>query len=102
MAVFRPAVLRGASQAAKATGNKAAALSPALRFHALRHPYASLCVAAGLDYMSVCWFMGASKPTTTLAIYTHLLNTDDHSDAMAARRDGRQVEVRVERGAALC
>jgi hypothetical protein len=29
-------------------------------------------------------FMGHSKPTTTLAIYTHLFNTDDHADAMAA------------------
>ena len=28
--------------------------------------------------------MGHSKPTTTLAIYTHLFNTDDHSGAMAA------------------
>jgi hypothetical protein len=26
----------------------------------------------------------ASKPTTTLAIYTHLFNTDDHAGAMAA------------------
>lgn len=28
--------------------------------------------------------MGHSKPTTTLAIYTDLFNTDDHADAMAA------------------
>ena len=43
-------------------------------------------------------FMGYSKPTTTLAIYTHLFNTDDHADAMAAlgamasaRADGENV-----------
>jgi integrase len=35
-AVYRPAVLR-ASRAATATGDKAAALPPELRFHALRH-----------------------------------------------------------------
>lgn len=28
--------------------------------------------------------MGHSKPTTTLAIYTHLFNTDDHAEAIAA------------------
>ena len=29
-------------------------------------------------------FMGHPQETTTLAIYTHLFNTDDHADAMAA------------------
>ena len=29
-------------------------------------------------------FMSHPKATTTLAIYTHLFNTDDHADAMAA------------------
>jgi len=76
-AVFRPAVVR----ANRLT--PAANLPKALVFHGLRHTYASLCVAAGLDYMAVCRFMGHSKPTTTLAIYTHLFNTDDHADAMA-------------------
>ncbi len=28
--------------------------------------------------------MGHARPSTTLAIYTHLFNTDDHADAMAA------------------
>ena len=78
-AVFRPAVVR-ANRAAPAT----AALPGGVVFHSLRHTYASLCVAAGLDYMAVCRFMGHSKPTTTLAIYTHLFDTDDHADAMAA------------------
>jgi hypothetical protein len=29
-------------------------------------------------------FMGHPKETTTVAIYTHLFITDDHTDAMAA------------------
>jgi integrase len=69
-----------------------------LTWHALRHTYASLCVAAGLSALEVSRFMGHSKPTTTLAIYTHLFNTDDHADAMAAlgamasaRADGENV-----------
>jgi hypothetical protein len=53
-------------------------------WHALRHTYASLCVAAALSGLEVSRFMGHSKPTTTLAIYTHLFNTDDHAGAMAA------------------
>jgi integrase len=53
-------------------------------WHALRHTYASLCVAAKLSGLEVSRFMGHSKPTTTLVIYTHLFNTDDHAGAMAA------------------
>jgi integrase len=82
-AVFRPAVVR-AIRAATVSGEKAAALPTGLTWHALRHTYASLCVAAGLSALEVSRFMGHSKPTTTLAIYTHLFNTDDHADAMAA------------------
>jgi integrase len=58
-------------------------LSAALKFHALRHTYASLCVAAGIPPLQPSRFMGHSKVTTTLSIYTHLF-ADDHSDAMAA------------------
>lgn len=77
-AVYRPAVLR----ANRLAGGPIVA--PQLTLHALRHTYASICVAAGLDYMQVCRFMGHAKPTTALSIYTHLFNTDDHSGAMAA------------------
>jgi integrase len=96
-AVFRPAVVR-AIRAATVSGEKAAALPPGLTWHALRHTYATLCVAAGLGALKVSRFMGHSKPTTTLAIYTHLFNTDDHADAMvalgamaSARADGENV-----------
>jgi integrase len=65
-------------------GDEAAALPAGLTWHALRHTYASLCVAAGLSPLEVSRFMVHSKPTTTLAIYSHLFNTDDHADAMAA------------------
>lgn len=75
-AVFRPAVLR----ANRLTPT--AQLSPELKFHSLRHTYASLCVAAGLELVEVSRFMGHAKLTTTLDIYTHLFNTDDHASAM--------------------
>jgi integrase len=76
--VYRPAVLR----TNRLTPTEA--LSPALKFHSLRHTYASLCVAAGIPPMELSRFMGHSKVATTLGIYTHLFNTDDHADAMAA------------------
>ncbi|MGO9071144.1 hypothetical protein [Mycobacterium sp.] len=38
----------------------------ALKFHALRHTYASLCVAAGIPPLQLSRFMGHAKVTTTL------------------------------------
>ncbi|MGV0580309.1 tyrosine-type recombinase/integrase [Mycolicibacterium elephantis] len=75
-AVYRPAILRA---------NRlypSAAISPELKFHSLRHTYASLCVAGGLDYVEVSRFMGHASPSITLGVYTHLFNTDNHSEAM--------------------
>jgi integrase len=76
--VFRPAVAR-----ANRLGGRDPVLPPALKFHALRHTYASLCVAAGIPPLHLSRFMGHAKVTTTLAIYTHLFD-DDHADSMAA------------------
>lgn len=81
-AVYRPAVLR-ANRAATASGTTGALLPPQLRFHALRHTYASLMIAAGRPMFEVARFMGHSKPSTTETVYAHLL-ADDHTDAMAA------------------
>lgn len=67
---------------ANTTTNKAA-LPPNLTFHALRHTYASLCVAAGIPPVEISRFMGHSKVTTTLTIYSHLFPSD-HTDAMMA------------------
>jgi integrase len=68
--VFRPAVVR-------------AGLSPDLRFHSLRHTYVSACVAAGIEPLKISRYVGHSKVTTTLDIYTHLFG-DDHADEMSA------------------
>lgn len=81
-AVYRPAVLR-ANRAATATGATAAAPVAQLKFHALRHTYASLMIAAGRPMFEIARFMGHAKPSTTETVYAHLL-ADDHSDAMAA------------------
>jgi integrase len=76
-AVFRPAVLRANRLTPKA------GLPQQLKFHALRHTYASLCIAAGRPPLEVARFMGHAKVTTTLGVYAHLY-ADDHADAMAA------------------
>ncbi len=46
-------------------------LPPKFKFHGLRHTYASLCAAAGIDVAEVSRNLGHSKVTTTLDIYTH-------------------------------
>ncbi|PBC51162.1 site-specific integrase [Rhodococcus sp. ACS1] len=76
-AVYRPAVLRANRL------DLGVRLPPALKFHALRHTYASLCVAAGISPLEIARFMGHAKVTTTLTVYAHLFE-DDHADAMAA------------------
>ena len=81
-AVYRPAVLR-ANRAAEAARNRGAVLPPQLKFHAPRHTYASLMIAAGRPMFEIARFMGHSKPSATETGYAHLL-ADDHSDAMAA------------------
>ena len=77
-AIYRPAVLRanGLSPTAK--------LSPSQSFHSLRHTYASLCVAAGIEPIDIAELMGHRDVKTTLTVYAHLINTDDHAGNMAA------------------
>ena len=75
--VFRPAVLRANRLASETV------LPPNLTFHSLRHTYASLCVAAGIPPLEISRFMGHSKVTTTLTIYSHLFPSD-HSQHMMA------------------
>ncbi|WP_335582830.1 tyrosine-type recombinase/integrase [Mycobacterium adipatum] len=62
--MFRPAVAR-----ANRLGGSNPVLPPALKFHALRHTYASLCVVAGIPPLQLSRFMGHAKVTTTLSIY---------------------------------
>jgi integrase len=85
-AVFKPAVLR-------------AGLSPDLRFHSLRHTYASLCIEAGIQPLEISRFMGHSKVATTLNIYAHLLKSD-HSDSMSKLGGLSTGPIRTATGAA--
>lgn len=77
-AVFRPAILR----ANRLT--PAAAISPALKFHSLRHSHASHCIAVGMPVEKLSRRLGHAKIGTTLGIYVHLLPDDDAAADMAA------------------
>lgn len=68
-AVYRPAVLR----ANRLTPT--AALPPELKFHALRHTYASLCVAEGIKPAKLSDRMDHANVQTTLDVYVHLFPT---------------------------
>lgn len=53
----------------------------AVRFHDLRHTYASLMAREGVSRDNVAKYMGHSNPLITMTIYTHLWEDDATSDA---------------------
>jgi site-specific recombinase XerD len=42
-------------------------------FHALRHHFASVLLADGVDVQALSEYLGHEKPGFTLAVYTHLM-----------------------------
>jgi integrase len=72
-AVHRPAVLRTNRLTPGAN------LAPGQSFHSLRHSYASLCLAADIRPIDIAELMGHRDVKTTLTVYAHLINTDDHT-----------------------
>jgi integrase len=59
---------------------------PPLRFHDLRHTFAShLIVDLGLDVAQVSRILGHSRVTTTLDVYTHLFDQARHGAEIRAR-----------------
>jgi integrase len=53
---------------------------PGLKWHSLRHTYASLMAGAGIDIYKVSRWMGHSNVAITDGIYTHLFATDHSAD----------------------
>ena len=54
------------------------------RFTRCATSYASLCLAAGIRPVDIAELMGHRDVKTTLTVYAHLINTDDHTGNMAA------------------
>lgn len=55
---------------------------PAVRWHDLRHFYASACASAGIPIERVAKYMGHADIGTMCKHYLHLFS-DDHTDDMA-------------------
>lgn len=51
-----------------------------LSLHSLRHTFASLLIASGLNVVFVSRQLGHAKPTTTLAVYAHLFAQAEHAN----------------------
>jgi len=73
---------------------------PALRFHDLRHTFAShLILDLGLDVAQVSRILGHARITITLDVYTHLFADARHAreirTRMAASEFARLLEPRV-------
>jgi len=58
-----------------------------LRFHDVRHTYASLLVAEGLNVVFVSRQMGHSSPDITLRVYSHLWGAAEHAIKARAALD---------------
>jgi len=52
-----------------------------IRFHDLRHTYASLLIANGEDVVRVSRLLGHASPTITLNVYSHMLPKDHYGSA---------------------
>jgi integrase len=51
-----------------------------ISLHSLRHGFASLLIAKGLNVVFVSRQLGHANPTVTLSTYAHLFERADHAD----------------------
>jgi len=58
---------------------------PRLRFHDLRHTYASLLIAQGVNVAFVSRQLGHASITTTLNVYAHLFDHAEHAASVIGR-----------------
>jgi integrase len=81
---YRNVVRRGLDEAREAAG---LAAEPRLRFHDLRHTFASLLIARGLDVVFVSRQLGHADPSITLRVYAHLFDAEKHARAASYALD---------------
>jgi integrase len=82
---LRNAQRRGLGRAAARAGLEDSGWPP-LRFHDLRHTFAShVIVDLGLDVAQVSRILGHAQITTTLSVYTHLFDDARHAQDLKAR-----------------
>src|SRR5262249_4318544 len=56
---------------------------PGVTFHGLRDAHASPLIAGNIEIVTICKRFGKHRPMLTLAIYAHMLHTDDSKAAVA-------------------
>jgi integrase len=66
---------------------------PRLRFHDLRHCFASLLIAQGVNVAFASRQLGHASISTTLNTYTHLFDHAEHAKSVIERLEGRFGEV---------
>ena len=66
---------------------------PRLRFHDLRHTFASLLIAQGVNVAFASRQLGHVTVSTTLNVYTHLFDHAEHAVTVMERLEGRFVET---------
>ena len=57
---------------------------PTLRFHDLRHTFASLLIAQGANVVFVARQLGHASPDITLRVYAHLFDSAEHAERVSA------------------
>jgi integrase len=64
-----------------------------LSLHSLRHGFASLLIAEGLNVVFVSRQLGHANPTITLGVYAHLFERADHAAAARAALEASYAET---------
>lgn len=77
---------RGLEPALKAAGLTRAGR---IRFHDLRHTFASLVISGGANVVFVSRQLGHASPAITLGIYAHLFDQAEHAETMRSGMEAR-------------
>ena len=74
-----------------------------MSFHSLRHSYASVLIASGLDILTISRRLGHGSPNITLDVYGHLLRDTgtEAADAIEAALTGK-VHDKEQKAKYLC
>jgi integrase len=69
-----------------------------LSLHSLRHGFASLLIARGLNVVFVSRQLGHANPTVTLSTYAHLFERADHAEAAREALEASYEAIAASRG----
>jgi integrase len=82
-----------AKTSARPSKRRGITASGRLSLHSLRHGYASLLIANGLNVVFVSRQRGHANPNITLEVYAHLFARADHAAAARAALDASYTAI---------